>query len=1345
MSKNWRNFATCHCHPQSLDSASTPEAFAEREVELGTGVLTCTDHGTLQACRKIYDLGKKKKLIPILGVEAYLRDDNCPILTAAGYAKNANGAFISAPKYMHVTVHFMDQAAYECGIRLLSNADARLEETLKKLEASDRKHGEERKPLFTWDDLEELGGHNVTMTTGCMIGLVQRHIMENDDLRTAGAYFDKLKSIVKPGNVYTELFPHDTSKNWVDGIFLTMADGTEMRFYDGKVLRTNAGEIHAGQLAKVWAKGEHKALKGIKNRRTWNEIPELEIKDVKHVSDYVQNECRPWAPDGDLQAGLNRAMRFMAKQRGVKLLIGDDSHFARADEKIVQDVRMAQKPGKWRFYGSYHRQSSDEAFAHFQRTLGMGETEFEGLIDNSHEWAERFKSFTLDTPVSLPTKFYDQKYAERPWFVENNHDNSLRYTMELIRKHGRMTGAPKYVDRLRAEIALLHNNGVIDLLPYFMIDEEVCSFFESKGLLTGPGRGSAAGLLLTYLLGITHVDPLRFDLSMDRFLTVDRIKGGKLPDIDQDLPKIRRELLIDPHTGWLHERFGDHVAQISVDSTLKLKMAVKDVSRQKRGFVHPDIEMMTKKFIEPPQGVEDYDFVMGYDTDEGHVQGSVEYDPTLQDYSLRFPDEWEIVQKCLGLSRQKGRHACAFVIANRPIHEFIPLTTVSGVRVTAYTAGSVEAVGGLKMDFLGLGALDDISDAIKLIQERSGLGPDTFVQTTIGGRRVPGHRLLPTPEGKIADIWDLPEDQSVFRDVALGKTETVFQFNTPGAVQWLEHFAYRKPSGNFAVDSVDAMAAFTALDRPGPLDIFVKNPDDGQKHNMLVEYARRARGAAPSPDVLKVFDQYLPETFGVMVYQEQLQRMYQQLTGCSGADAEEFRTNVAKKKKANVEKAYTPFIEAASKKIGKENAEAAWAFFITWAKYGFNKSHAVCYAMIGYVCAYLKHHYPLEWWTAVLSNASKNEVSDKFWRHCGHLIELPDVRFSGETFVIQNDRIRAPLSLLKGVGENAHTQMSKYAPYTDIYDFCTKIEEHRLATGEFVLRKKKAKDPNQKVLNPSTGRMVSADIVVEEKVFSKGHSSLNRKVVRTLIFSGAMDSLFPAGATLEEQVQTYEHAIAAAETETNRKFTAPGKKLKIVKPKAVDITEIEVSRLQRYQMRKATLPIYGLDLTPLVLAKGTDGAMFEQDGKAYINWMPPRGYRQVVLQVATSDELTTLNLRPLPDGQNLQIAAVAYVDEMEVRNYGEERREMCKLFLDVEGARFEYVKWAGKAITLPPIFKTKLKGAVVVVVLNKYKSDRPFSVEDLFVIEQPLDHDEEPQTEDKEEKEPQPNGESPNE
>lgn len=534
-----RNFVTCHCHVASLDSASTPTAFAERELELNTGYMTATDHGSLAACRQVYDLAKDKGLTPILGLEGYFRDDNCPIFEAAGIpktrGKKRNGqpdlskpeTYVNYFKYAHFTTHFLDQAAYEVAVRLLSKADERAEQ-----------HGQERKPLFGWEQFEELAAANTTITTGCLIGMVQRHLVENNDPHMAMKYFDRMRATVPKGHLYIEIFPHHTDRNWVQGVFLTLKTATggeeKVRFHDKKKLRTNVGEIEARKLAYDWAlKGHagHHQLLGVQNWSVWEDREPAQIIKAEYFEGFMPNECRPWCPDGDLQKGTNEFMLYLARKYDVPILIGDDSHFAHAEEKPVQDVRLMASGGSWRFYSSYHRQSSAEAMEHFRKTLGTSEVEFEKWVDSTYEWASKFNDFRFETKPSLPTKFYPQ--------------DTMAHTMALIRRHGRMQWKnPAYVQRLASELELLHKNGTVDLLPYFFLDEEVCSVYREKGLITGPGRGSAAGLLLTYLLGITHVDPLKYDLSMERFLTLDRIRSGKLPDIDQDLQ--HRDLL----EGW---------------------------------------------------------------------------------------------------------------------------------------------------------------------------------------------------------------------------------------------------------------------------------------------------------------------------------------------------------------------------------------------------------------------------------------------------------------------------------------------------------------------------------------------------------------------------------------------------------------------------------------------------------------------------------------------------------------------------------------------------------------------------------------------------------------------------
>lgn len=899
------NFPSCHVHQESLDTASTPKHFRERELELGTGVLTVTDHGTLGACRVVYDLAREKSLIPILGLEGYLRDDNCPILAAKGIEKDAKGTYSSYNKYYHFTMHALDQAAYEAMCRVLSRV------CLNRVE----QHGQEAKPMFAWADLAELGQFNVTLTSGCLVGLVQRHLIkERPDI--AIEYYKMARSLVKPGNFYVEVFPHRTSHQWVNASYINLEDGRKLQYWSGKKVRTDkAKEITLEALAK--APRGHTQLLGVKNRNAWDEFsPPIGIVSVEKIQDFLPNECTPFAPDGDTQRSCNRFMLAVAARFKDPVLISDDAHFANPDEKIIQDCRLGGSGDTWKFYESYHRQSSAEAFRIFQETLGIPEDQFRSWLENSQTWAQRFKDFTLVQPVSLPTKFYPQ--------------DTIKHIKTLIDKHGRMDWKNSvWVQRLQEEIQLLHSNGKIDLLPYFMLGEEVNDFYTKHEKITGPGRGSAAGLLLAYTLGITHINPLKYGLSRERFITLDRIQSGKLPDIDQDL--CSRDILVDTENGFLPKRFGDHFAQISTATVLRLKSSMKDISRALRGEVAPDINKAAAMLPDPPQGVSDHDFVFGYVADDGReVRGLIDISKELQEYTQKYPRDWAIVKKTLGLTRNRSRHACGFIIANRPIHEFIPVAKISDTVCTQYTAPSVEASGGVKMDYLVVNSLRDIGDCISLVQNRKGVEKQDFVTLATG--HVPWVRVIPH-NGKFYDVWDLPEDQAVFNDVATGRTETVFQFNTDSAKQWLKEFNFTKPNGHKLIDSIEAMSAFTALDRPGPLDAVVGG------RNMLQEYAARVRGDE-AIESIPLLQELLPETKGIMVYQEQLQKIYQHLTGCTGSEAEEFRSNVAKKKMEKVNKAYGFFFENASKKIGEHVAKQLWDTIVTWGQYGFNLSVA---------------------------------------------------------------------------------------------------------------------------------------------------------------------------------------------------------------------------------------------------------------------------------------------------------------------------------------------------------------------------------------------------------------------
>jgi DNA polymerase III alpha subunit len=529
-----KQFVTPHCHPMSLDSASTPEAFAKREIELGSGALTVTDHGSLGAVFRCYELARKNGLIAIPGIEGYFRDDDCPILTKFGVAKtptvpkgidkdkwlqaHPNGSFYDYAKYCHMTLGFRDYDAYLKCVTLLSKADDNAEQ-----------HGSERKALFSWNDIEELAATNTTIGSGCLVGMISKHLINEGlpgatKVGIAKAYFERLLTLFKD-RFYIEVFPHKCTHDFVKGIFIDTVDesgaATTLRYYFGKTLKTTAGEMSAEELAYKWPGDKTIKLIGVKNYRIWADFPTpLAITAVKKQDGFVQNECSPAAPGGDVQWGANSFLMSMAKKYKLPIMVSDDSHYDSPSQKIVQDVRLSQM-GDWRFYGLYHRQSSQEAFDHFKVAHSTTEAEFESWIDNSIAWRDSFKGFKFDSTLQLPTSFYPS--------------DTLAHIKRLIEKHGRFPkGDPRYMERLKKELQLFHRNGTVDLLPYFFCCEEQCRVYEQQHALVGPARGSAGGVLLSYLLGITSIDPIQHNLSLDRFLTLDRISSHHLPDIDLD-------------------------------------------------------------------------------------------------------------------------------------------------------------------------------------------------------------------------------------------------------------------------------------------------------------------------------------------------------------------------------------------------------------------------------------------------------------------------------------------------------------------------------------------------------------------------------------------------------------------------------------------------------------------------------------------------------------------------------------------------------------------------------------------------------------------------------------------
>jgi hypothetical protein len=354
-----------------------------------------------------------------------------------------------------------------------------------------------------------------------------------------------------------------------------------------------------------------------------------------------------------------------------------------------------------------------------------------------------------------------------------------------------------------------------------------------------------------------------------------------------------------------------------------------------------------------------------------------------------------------------------------------------------------------------------------------------------------------------------------------------------------------------------------------------------------------------------------------------------------------------------------------------------------------SNSHAISYVCIAYATAYLKHFYNLEWWTSVLANAkSRNEINEKFWSHVQNLVLLPDVKYSKGTFVIEGDKIRAPLSLLEGVGEAAHLEIVKNAPYENIADFVNKIEQGRVARGTEVQTTKKKK------IKKVDGTVET--VSVPTTTFKKGRTAINKTVISNLIISGVADGLFPPDTDIFDKMQLYEQARAVA-TGT--------------KPKPIPPALLKYTPLMRYQVRKKLLQGWSGSLLKVFLDSQVPQITKNERG-TYI-------YRGI-WPFVTPDFIDYLETLPLlPKRQNFCVAAYV-VSERKFTYQGD--KTACELILDVSGRQMKMVKWpdynSGK---LPVDFNEDLTNALVVVMLSKWKLGRDPSVEGLTVVQRPID------------------------
>jgi len=613
----------------------------------------------------------------------------------------------------------------------------------------------------------------------------------------------------------------------------------------------------------------------------------------KKTNSFEEIECTDLSPDGDLQRTANLAVLEAAKRERLPLLLTVDSHFVKPEQKGLQDAILSQgEEGGFRFHNSYHMVTTNEAWQFWRERYGEDEDNrkmFQEAVENNHAIADLAKDIKIQTS-------YHQVQPEIPQEITAavSSPKEQQYTLvyNLINKHGRMPwGNQVYEQRLQSELEIIVENGKLNFLPYFLFKEKWGSWAREMGLFHGIGRGSAGGSLLSYLLKITHIDPIKWQLPFERFLSRARIERGKYPDIDSDWSD--RDLLLEK----LKEEYGDRYAQISTHGTLKIKMAIKDALRFFEGQVSKEDEKFIHKIPNTPMGVMDQNFLLGYvDKDKNVHEGLVDTMPELKAWLEARPAVFDMMRQLLGIPRSVGRHASGIVVSDVPVSEVVPTCYISGSLCTQYTANDVEKSGLIKYDELTVTFYAYVARCIWLIHKDAGW-KTWSEQVTVNGQEFTVLRserpltILPIrqPDGSLLelDVYNLPEEKDVFDMISAGDTASLFQISSNLLTDFCRRTAPR---------SVADISALVALVRPGPLDAEVE-----PGLTMAEAYVKRRAGEIPVKYPHPDMEQLTSETYGIILYQEQLQKAFSILADYSPEDADYFREVLAKKKAQEVQ------------------------------------------------------------------------------------------------------------------------------------------------------------------------------------------------------------------------------------------------------------------------------------------------------------------------------------------------------------------------------------------------------------------------------------------------------------
>ena len=675
------------------------------------------------------------------------------------------------------------------------------------------------------------------------------------------------------------------------------------------------------------------------------------------------------------QAIVNREILRLHEDTGIPMVCTNDAHYLRKEDAEAHDVLLCIQTGKLLEDENRMRYEPRNFYLRSEAEMEALFDGYEGAVENTAKIADMchleftFGKYHLpefQLPEGYDSFSYLQKLCDEGYRARYGADDSnrsqLRYEMDMIEKMG--------------------------FTDYFLIVSDFVRYAKSQNIPVGPGRGSAAGSMVSYCLGITDIDPVQYSLYFERFLNPERVS---MPDIDMDFGDTRRGEVVD----YVRRKYGDdHVAQIVTFGTMAARGVIRDVGRV-MNIPYAEVDKIAKQVpntlhitledaLRLSKPLSDL-----YETDE-QVRKLIDTAKSLE-----------------GMPRNSSTHAAGVVITKRPVYEYVPLAKNDDTVVCQYIMTTLEELGLLKMDFLGLRNLTVLDDAVKMVREH-------------------------TPDFRLEDIPE--DDRETFEMISRGQTSGVFQMESTGMTGVCVGL---KPQ------NIEDITAIIALYRPGPMDSIPRFIACKQNPK-LISYKH------PSLEPI------LSITYGCIVYQEQVIQIFQQLGGYSLGQADMVRRAISKKKATQIQKEKDAFIHGDESRgirgcvangIPEKTAEAIYQEIYDFANYAFNKAHAVSYAVVAYQTAYFKCHFPREYMAALLTSVLDN--SDKVagyiaeCKDCGIALLPPDINHSSDCFTVEKGGIRFGLVAIKNIGRgfilSVMRERERNGHFTSLYDFCSRM------------------------------------------------------------------------------------------------------------------------------------------------------------------------------------------------------------------------------------------------------------------------------------------------------------------